>query len=122
MRVTVHDQNGSSFAASTVEQGVEQAESYAEPGDVYRVYVIDRDNPYPGYIAAWVSCDSAGVVTQLEGDSVKWDRIWRHFNRMQRRVMATKTSRLEFFAQPEDERMAFYEWLQQQCGGYSCYM
>ena len=52
----------------------------------------------------------------------EWDRIWRHFDRMQKRVMATKTSKEEFFAQPEDERMAFYEWLQQQCGGYSCYM
>lgn len=52
----------------------------------------------------------------------EWNKIWSHFNRMQKRVMADKTTKEEFFAQPEDERMEFYNWLQQQAGQYSTWM
>ena len=47
-----------------------------------------------------------------------WEQIWQHFDRMQQRIMATKTTRDEFFEQPEDERMDFYNWLKNQAGDY----
>lgn len=50
-----------------------------------------------------------------------WNKIWRHFDRMQS-IMADKTTRSEFFAQSEEERMEFYLWLQRQCGQYACYI
>ena len=52
----------------------------------------------------------------------EWKRIWDHFNRMQKRVMADKTTKKEFFAESEEERIKFYEWMQKQCGEYSCWM
>ncbi len=52
----------------------------------------------------------------------EWNRIWQHFNRMQQRVMADKTTREEFMAMPEGERMDFYGWLQGQCGEYACWI
>jgi hypothetical protein len=51
-----------------------------------------------------------------------WNEVWKHFNRMQRRIMADKTSKSEFFAQPESERLEYYRWMQQQCGEYACWM
>jgi hypothetical protein len=51
-----------------------------------------------------------------------WDKIWEHFNRMQKRVMSDMTTKEEFFAQPEYERMEFYEWMQRQCGQYACWL
>jgi len=51
-----------------------------------------------------------------------WEQIWKHFNRMQKRVMATKTTKKEFFAESEAERLDFYNWMQQQCGEYACWM
>ncbi len=51
-----------------------------------------------------------------------WNKIWSHFNRMQKRVMADKTTKKEFMAQPESERIDFYNWLQKQCGEYSAWM
>jgi hypothetical protein len=51
-----------------------------------------------------------------------WNEIWKHFNRLQKRMMATKTTRREFFEQPEDERLDFYNWIQRQAGEYSCWM
>jgi len=33
---------------------------------------------------------------------------------MQRRVMATKTTKREFFAEPETEQVKFYEWMKIQ--------
>ena len=52
----------------------------------------------------------------------EWNRIWSHFNRMQKSVMDTKTTKKEFMAKSEKERMDFYNWMQQQCGQYACYM
>ena len=63
--VTVVDQNGSKFAASSVEDAVTRSEDYAKPGDMFRIYVVDNDNPYPGYIAGWVECDDAGTVATV---------------------------------------------------------
>ena len=54
--------------------------------------------------------------------SAEWEHIWQHFNRMQDRVMADKTTREQFFAQPAEERMEFYNWLQSQCGQFACYV
>jgi len=51
-----------------------------------------------------------------------WESIWKHFNRMQVRIMADLTTREEFFAQPEEERLEFYSWMQRQCGQYACYI
>ncbi len=51
-----------------------------------------------------------------------WAKIWAHFNRLQKRVMATETTRKEFFAQSETDRLEFYSWVQNQCGAYSCWM
>ena len=52
----------------------------------------------------------------------EWTKVWNHFNRMQKRVMADKTTKAEFFAEPEEARMEFYRWLQNQCGEYACWM
>ena len=52
----------------------------------------------------------------------EWNTIWTHFNRMQKRVMADITTREEFFEQPEEERLEFYDWMQKQCGEYACWM
>jgi len=52
----------------------------------------------------------------------EWETIWQHFNRMQKRVMADKTSKKEFFAEPEKDRLEFYRWMQRQCGQYACFM
>ena len=52
----------------------------------------------------------------------EWNTIWSHFNRMQKRVMADKTTKAEFMAEPESDRLEFYEWMQKQCGQYSCWM
>jgi len=51
-----------------------------------------------------------------------WEEIWQHFDQMQQRAMHDKTTRDEFFEQPEDERLEFYRWLQDQAGEYACYM
>ena len=48
-----------------------------------------------------------------------WEEIWNHFNRMQKRVMATKTTRREFFTGSDLERREFYNWLRKQCGEYA---
>jgi len=64
--------------------------------------------------------------TQTRSETMKtkqeWNRIWSHFNRMQKRVMADKTTKKEFMAESEADRQEFYEWMQRQCGSYSCYM
>ena len=51
-----------------------------------------------------------------------WENIWQHFDRMQQRVMADKTTKEEFFSQPESERLEFYNWIQKQCGEFAAYM
>ena len=51
-----------------------------------------------------------------------WHAIWKHFNRMQKRVMADKTTKKEFMAEPEADRIEFYQWMQKQCGEYSAWM
>ena len=56
------------------------------------------------------------------GRKVNWTKTWQHFNRMQKRVMADKTTKKDFFSQPEQERWDSYQWLQNQCGEYSCWM
>jgi hypothetical protein len=61
-------------------------------------------------------------MTENPQNAHDWNEIWKHFNRMQKRVMADKTTRKEFFAQSEEERMSFYRWMQQQCGSYACYI
>lgn len=45
----------------------------------------------------------------------EWNEVWKHFNRIQKRVMSTKTSKAEFFAESEDERWDFYCWICKQC-------
>lgn len=52
----------------------------------------------------------------------EWEEIWQHFNRMQNRVMYDKTTKKEFFEQPEDERIDFYNWMKKQCGEYACWI
>ena len=54
----------------------------------------------------------------------EWEEIWRHFNRLQKRVMASEsiTTKREFFEEPAQERLDFYQWMQTQCGQYSCYI
>ena len=47
-----------------------------------------------------------------------WERIWQHFDSMQQRVMHTMTTRHQFFAEPEDERMYFYYWMTRQCNDH----
>ena len=51
-----------------------------------------------------------------------WNKIWQHFNRMQKRVMADKTTKKEFFAESEQNRLEFYAWLQKQCNEYSAWI
>jgi hypothetical protein len=52
----------------------------------------------------------------------EWQTIWLHFNRMQKRVMGSLTTRKEFFAESEVDRLDFYNWMQIQCGAYSTWM
>jgi hypothetical protein len=64
--ISVEDQNGSSFGCSTqggIGGAIERCKEYARPGDIFRVYVQDEENPYPGYIAAWVDMDREGTLT-----------------------------------------------------------
>ena len=61
-------------------------------------------------------------MTENPQNAHDWNQIWKHFNRMQKSVMATKTTRQEFFAESEKERMDFYRWLQRQCGQMACWM
>ena len=51
-----------------------------------------------------------------------WEAIWQHFDRMQKRVMATTTTRERFFDEPELDRLEFYQWMQVQCGSNACWM
>ena len=51
-----------------------------------------------------------------------WFELWKHFNRLQKRVMADKTTKKEFFAQPPKERLEFYQWMQNQCGSNALWM
>lgn len=44
-----------------------------------------------------------------------WEKIWEHFDAMQQRVMHTKTTKEQFFAEPVEERLYFYYWMQRQC-------
>jgi len=48
--------------------------------------------------------------------------LWSNFNTMQKKVMATKTTKREFFAQDEAARNDFYIWMKKQYGGNSCYI
>ena len=59
MRISVHDQNGSSFGASSIEGAIRQCKEYLRDDyrAIFRIYVIDQDNPYPGYIHTMVSCE-----------------------------------------------------------------
>lgn len=50
------------------------------------------------------------------------EQIWHHFDRMQQRIMVDKITKEEFFEQPEDERMEFYRWMQDQCGEIACWV
>jgi hypothetical protein len=61
MRITVEDQNGSGFWANSIEQAIEQCKEYIRDDyrAIFRIYVIDEENPYPGYIHTMVSCEGA---------------------------------------------------------------
>lgn len=63
--ITVVDQNDSKFGASSIDNAIARCEKYATPGDMFRIYVVDADNPFPGYVAAWVECDSAGTIATI---------------------------------------------------------
>lgn len=54
----------------------------------------------------------------------EWNEIWKHFNRMQKRVLCPecRLTEEEFFEEPEQERLDFYQWMQDQCGQYACYI
>lgn len=62
MIVGVEDQNGSSFADNDIAHAILRCKAYACRGDVFRIYVQDAENPYPGFIAVWVSMDREGVI------------------------------------------------------------
>lgn len=62
------------------------------------------------------------LETPEELTKAEWSEIWSHFNRLQKRVMANKTTKAEFFTQSPEERIKFYEWMMKQCGEYACYM
>ena len=53
-----------------------------------------------------------------------WENIWQHFNRMQVKVMCQESliTRKDFFAETEEERISFYNWMQQQVVEYACYV
>jgi len=56
------------------------------------------------------------------GREIDWEKVWSHFNRMQKKIMYDITSRADFFAESESDRIEFYNWMQNQCGQYACYM
>ena len=49
------------------------------------------------------------------------ERRWQHFDRMQKKVMATYTSKEEYFAESEVEQIEFYNWLRDQCGEFDSF-
>ncbi len=57
MTITVIDQNDAKFSASSVDDAIRRCRDYVRPNDIFRIYVVDDKNPYPGYIAAWVEFD-----------------------------------------------------------------
>ncbi len=61
-------------------------------------------------------------MTETMKTKQEWNEIWKHFNRMQKRVMVDKITRKEFFEGCEEERMDFYKWMQLQCGSFACYI
>ena len=72
-----------------------------------------------GYVIDTIRKATYGDVQMAKVD---WNNIWLHFNRMQKRVMEDKVTKKEFMAEPEDDRMEFYHWMEKQCGEYSCWM
>ena len=50
---------------------------------------------------------------------IDWPEIWEHFNRMQQRIMDSITTKEEFLAESELDRMDFYNWMKNQCGEYA---
>ena len=49
------------------------------------------------------------------------NKTWEHFNRMQKRVMASQTTKTEFFAQPDKDQFEYYNWMQNQYGSNACF-
>ena len=64
MNITCVDQRDSKFGATSIDDAIERCEAYAEPGDVFRVYIYGRDidEPYPGFVAVELSCDESGTT------------------------------------------------------------
>ena len=58
--------------------------------------------------------DSSSVAA-LARIAIKREEQWRHFDSIQRRVMADVISRDEYFSQPEKELDDFYKWILSQC-------
>ena len=58
--------------------------------------------------------DSSSVAA-VARVAIKREEQWRHFDSIQRRVMADVISRDEYFSQPEKEQDDFYKWILNQC-------
>lgn len=61
------------------------------------------------------NADSTSVAA-LARIAINREEQWQHLDRMQQRIMATKTTREEYFSQPEKEQNEFYRWMLVQCG------
>jgi hypothetical protein len=47
---------------------------------------------------------------------MNWEKMWSRFNRIQKSVMTSDsmTTKEEFFAESEGERLKFYNWMMNQ--------
>ena len=99
-------------------------------GQIVTGTIGDRHEDYAVPLTEIVRDDSGKIALLKDGEFEVIDeprtesdeKMWSHFDRMQRRVMADKTTNREFFAEPEAERLTFYNWMKQQCGELACWM
>ena len=109
---------------------IQRTFSEIKVGDQVRISTSDfvtitaRKHDSESCIIAYVDCSGDIQITTFRGlvTCIDWDGSWEHFDRLQQRIMADKTSREDFFAESVDERLKFYEWMQTQAGEFSCHM
>ena len=66
MTITVQSSRGDKFSASNVSSAIKRSQDYLKDStdlsEIFRIYVIDKDNPWPGFIAATVHKDADGNI------------------------------------------------------------
>ena len=98
----------------------------SEFGGTYRIVYSDHPGLWDLTDYA-VSSAQSGLVhlvkrSEKKISDMEWEKIWQHFNRMQLRIMDDITTKEQFFSESEESRLEFYNWMQDQCGQYACFM